>query len=139
MKRKEDLVYCLLGIFGVTMLMIYGEGGDLAFLRLQEQIMRIMRDDYILAWGLSTEETLVNDPDQVDQGMAGRILATGPSDFANSGHIICREQYSISLGSLDISGGSLRLHLSLLTTSAGETVGCILLILHMERKWHATP
>ncbi|KAK0632802.1 heterokaryon incompatibility protein-domain-containing protein [Immersiella caudata] len=50
-KRKEDLAYCLLGIFDVTMPMIYGEGADQAFLRLQEQIMRMTRDDSILAWG----------------------------------------------------------------------------------------
>jgi hypothetical protein len=30
-KTKEDLAYCLLGIFGVTMPMIYGEGGEQAF------------------------------------------------------------------------------------------------------------
>lgn len=30
-KRAEDLAYCLLGVFGITMLMIYGEGGKEAF------------------------------------------------------------------------------------------------------------
>ncbi|KAL2185795.1 hypothetical protein L209DRAFT_805373 [Thermothelomyces heterothallicus CBS 203.75] len=44
-KRKEDMAYCLLGIFGVTMPMIYGEGGEQAFLRLQEQIMKKTGDD----------------------------------------------------------------------------------------------
>ncbi|RYP53370.1 hypothetical protein DL768_001615 [Monosporascus sp. mg162] len=121
-KRKEDLAYCLLGIFGVTMPMIYGEGGDQAFLRLQDQIMKTTRDDSILAWGLSTKKSPISDPDQVT---AGRVLATAPSDFANSGHIVCREQFSTSLSSLDISGGSLRLYLSLLTTSAGGAIGLL--------------
>ncbi|PTB72073.1 HET-domain-containing protein [Trichoderma longibrachiatum ATCC 18648] len=52
-KRAEDMAYCLLGIFNVTMPMIYGEGGEQAFFRLQEQIMKTTRDDSILAWGLS--------------------------------------------------------------------------------------
>ena len=115
-KRKEDLAYCLLGIFGVTMPMIYGEGGEQAFFRLQDQIMKITRDDSLLAWGLtSTKELPIGDPGQVT---AGKALATAPLDFANSGHIVCREQSSTSLSSLDISGGNLRLYLSLLTTSA---------------------
>ncbi|GAB1312649.1 hypothetical protein MFIFM68171_02859 [Madurella fahalii] len=124
-KRKEGLAYCLLGIFGVTMPMIYGEGGNQAFLRLQDQIMRTTRDDSILAWGLSTEDAPARDPGHVDEGTAGRILATAPSDFANSRRIVCRQQSSGSLNSLDISGGRLRLHLSLLTTSAGGTVGLL--------------
>ncbi|RYP23458.1 hypothetical protein DL767_008815 [Monosporascus sp. MG133] len=109
-------------IFGVTMPMIYGEGGDQAFLRLQDQIMKTTSDDSILAWGLSTKKLPISDPGQVT---AGRILATAPLDFANSGHIICRKRSSTSLGSLDISGGSLRLYLSLLTTSASGAIGLL--------------
>lgn len=48
-KRPEDLAYCLLGLFGIAMPMIYGEGGEQAFFRLQEQIMRSTRDHSILA------------------------------------------------------------------------------------------
>jgi Heterokaryon incompatibility protein (HET) len=33
--RSEDLAYCLMGIFSVNMPMLYGEGGEKAFLRLQ--------------------------------------------------------------------------------------------------------
>ncbi|RYP66889.1 hypothetical protein DL771_007546 [Monosporascus sp. 5C6A] len=109
-------------IFGVTMPMIYGEGANQAFLRLQDQIMKTTRDDSILAWGLSTKKSPISDPGQVT---AGRALATAPSDFANSGHIVCREQSSTSLSSLDISGSSLRLYLSLLTTSAGGAIGLL--------------
>jgi hypothetical protein len=38
-KRKEDKAYCLLGIFGVFMSPIYGEG-DNAFIRLKDKIDR---------------------------------------------------------------------------------------------------
>jgi hypothetical protein len=38
-KRVEDTAYCLMGIFGVNMPLLYGEG-DRAFIRLQEEILR---------------------------------------------------------------------------------------------------
>ena len=37
-KRGEDKAYCLLGIFGVTMPMVYGEKADRAFVRLKAEI-----------------------------------------------------------------------------------------------------
>jgi len=48
--RKEDLAYCLLGIFDVNMPLLYGEG-DKAFIRLQEEIIRQSGDLSIFAWG----------------------------------------------------------------------------------------
>jgi hypothetical protein len=47
--RKEDLAYCLMGLFDVNMPLLYGEG-DRAFLRLQEEIIRISDDHSIFAW-----------------------------------------------------------------------------------------
>lgn len=47
--RKEDLAYCLLGIFNVNMPLLYGEGSK-AFLRLQEEIMKVSNDLSILLW-----------------------------------------------------------------------------------------
>jgi hypothetical protein len=38
--QKEDKVYCLLGIFGVFLPLIYGEGEAYATLRLKEEIQR---------------------------------------------------------------------------------------------------
>lgn len=47
--RKEDMAYCLLGIFDINMPLLYGEG-DKAFQRLQEEILRESSDHSILAW-----------------------------------------------------------------------------------------
>ena len=47
--RVEDVAYCLLGIFGVHMPLLYGEGSN-AFIRLQEEIMRNSDDQSIFAW-----------------------------------------------------------------------------------------
>jgi hypothetical protein len=47
--RVEDIAYCMMGIFGVNMPLLYGEGGK-AFRRLQEEIVRRSNDQTILAW-----------------------------------------------------------------------------------------
>jgi len=47
--RVEDAAYCLLGIFGVSMPLLYGEG-DRAFLRLQDAVLGREPDLSILAW-----------------------------------------------------------------------------------------
>ncbi|EIW65332.1 HET-domain-containing protein, partial [Trametes versicolor FP-101664 SS1] len=49
-KRIEDEAYCLMGLFGVHMATIYGEGRN-AFLRLQEEIIKTIPDQSIFAWG----------------------------------------------------------------------------------------
>ncbi|KAF2177551.1 HET-domain-containing protein [Zopfia rhizophila CBS 207.26] len=121
-KRKEDLAYCLLGIFGVVIPIIYNGDGEQAFSRLQQEIMKNTRDDSILAWGLSVQEPPISDSVQVT---AGRVLAAAPSDFASSGQIVAREQSTATLNFLDFSGGSLRISLSLLTTSTGNTIGLL--------------
>ncbi|RPD56543.1 HET-domain-containing protein [Lentinus tigrinus ALCF2SS1-7] len=49
--RIEDEAYSLMGIFGVHMSTIYGEGRQ-AFRRLQEGIMKNIADHTLLTWGL---------------------------------------------------------------------------------------
>jgi Heterokaryon incompatibility protein (HET) len=49
--RAEDIAYCLLGIFDVNMPLLYGEGGQNAFIRLQQEIMKTSDDQSIFAWG----------------------------------------------------------------------------------------
>lgn len=47
--RIEDASYSLMGLFGVYMPPLYGEGHH-AFIRLQEEIMRISNDHTLFAW-----------------------------------------------------------------------------------------
>lgn len=47
--RKEDIAYCLMGLFGVNMPLLYGEG-EQAFIRLQEKIMEDSVDQSLFAW-----------------------------------------------------------------------------------------
>ncbi|KAI0329284.1 HET-domain-containing protein [Cubamyces sp. BRFM 1775] len=48
--RIEDRAYSLMGIFGINMPTIYGEGPR-AFMRLQEEILQRIPDQSIFAWG----------------------------------------------------------------------------------------
>ncbi|KAG4441030.1 hypothetical protein IFR05_003485 [Cadophora sp. M221] len=79
--RKEDEAYCLLGIFGVNMPLLYGEG-ERAFIRLQEEIIKDTNDESIFAWSGREDE-------HKDRGWG--ILAESPGVFAKSGNIVqCR-------------------------------------------------
>jgi len=69
--RAEDMAYCLLGIFGVQIPMLYGEGNK-AFIRLQEEIIKESNDLSLFAW--RTKAT--------SQKYWG-ILALEPKDFAD--------------------------------------------------------
>lgn len=53
--REEDRAYSLLGLLGVNMPLIYGEGKR-AFVRLQHELIRSYNDESILAWGTKDSE-----------------------------------------------------------------------------------
>jgi hypothetical protein len=74
--RDEDMAYCLLGILGVNMPLLYGEGGHKAFLRLQEQLIATAEDYTLFLWGLSGE------PRTSPSAPFESILAASPRDFA---------------------------------------------------------
>ena len=48
--RVEDQAYCLLGIFGINMPTLYGEGEN-AFFWLQEKILKQHTNTTLFAWG----------------------------------------------------------------------------------------
>ena len=84
--RIEDVAYSLMGIFGVHMPMLYGEGKN-AFRRLQEHIINASSDDSILAW--RSEDSPTSDV----QG----ALAQSPRDFKYCHNIIEGENSSASI------------------------------------------
>ncbi|KAK4185221.1 heterokaryon incompatibility protein-domain-containing protein, partial [Podospora australis] len=71
--RPEDMAYCLFGLFGVNMPLLYGEGGDKAFIRLQTAILAATNDLSILAWSLPK--------DMEHKSGFCQILATSPRFF----------------------------------------------------------
>jgi hypothetical protein len=56
--RGEDLAYCLMGLFDVNMPLLYGEGEEKAFFRLQREIIMARSDQSILAWTRPTRSWL---------------------------------------------------------------------------------
>lgn len=71
--RVEDMAYCMLGLFGVNMPLLYGEGKR-AFMRLQLEIIKETDDESIFAW--------------TSQSGGSGMLAAKPSYFAESGDIV---------------------------------------------------
>ena len=103
--REEDEAYCLMGIFGVSFPIIYGEGRH-AFVRLQEEIIKTIPDQTIFAWGRilgprhpftfelpndSAIESIPN-PYPIIQHSGSPsnqyLLASSPADYLESSHII---------------------------------------------------
>ena len=92
--REEDTAYSLLGIFGVNMPLLYGEG-DKAFRRLQEEIMKTSHDQSLFAWGeqvreedSSDEESSDGESSSSDEEFAFGFLADSPAAFRDSGSIV---------------------------------------------------
>ncbi|KAL8782558.1 MAG: hypothetical protein Q9213_005283 [Squamulea squamosa] len=84
--RKEDIGYCLLGIFGVNMPMLYGEGTK-AFMRLQEEIIKQSDDHTIFAWPIHREEQvglLADSPAAFAGCQNVRVLSSGKGRSAYS-------------------------------------------------------
>ncbi|KAN0099864.1 HET domain containing protein [Hyaloscypha variabilis] len=77
--RKEDMAYCLLGLFDISMPLLYGEG-EKAFLRLQEHIAASSTDHTLFAWGVLPGSAV---GDQLRSYRS--IFARSPADFAQSG------------------------------------------------------
>ncbi|KAF5343982.1 hypothetical protein D9758_012902 [Tetrapyrgos nigripes] len=77
--REEDRAYSLMGLFGVNMPPLYGEGGPSAFLRLQEEIIKFSNDQSIFAWSTPS----VTSAEDERRG----LLAKSPSEFKACGDI----------------------------------------------------
>ncbi|KAK4455548.1 heterokaryon incompatibility protein-domain-containing protein [Podospora aff. communis PSN243] len=74
--RSEDIAYCLLGIFGIHMPLLYGEGRD-AFRRLQEELLKVSSDQTIFAWMHPKWQ----------KALPWGMLACSPASFSDSGQI----------------------------------------------------
>lgn len=110
-KRVEDLAYCLLGIFGINMPLLYGEG-ERAFIRLQEEIMRVSDDHSLFAW---------ESPDN-----RGGLLATSPAAYKGSGNIVQLNHVDESHNTLTISSRGVHLDFQL-TGKGAQKLGLALL------------
>ncbi|KAI3319502.1 heterokaryon incompatibility protein-domain-containing protein [Xylariaceae sp. AK1471] len=83
--RKEDIAYCLLGLFGITMSLIYGEA-DKAFQRLQKKIIKQSKDQTIFAWGFCLSDQMAISPFGSPYQMP--VLAKSPLLFEGCGDVV---------------------------------------------------
>ncbi|KAK7442000.1 hypothetical protein VKT23_016278 [Stygiomarasmius scandens] len=108
--RPEDQAYCLMGLFGISMSPIYGEGGQKAFMRLQQEIMKISDDRSIFAWIASPEEN-----------ESRGLLAKSPYEFRVSGDVGASDSGSLgNKSSFSFNNNGLHIHLPLLPVSSND-------------------
>jgi hypothetical protein len=82
--RKEDMAYCLLGIFDINLPLIYGEGHR-AFQRLQEEIIKTSDDPSIFCWKTKSSTFAT---------WRG-CFANSPAEFVDSGGIdLCDSEFA---------------------------------------------
>jgi Heterokaryon incompatibility protein (HET) len=81
--RIEDMAYCLLGIFAVNMPVLYGEG-TVAFLRLQENIIKQIDDFSLFAWTRT----------EVQRVHVGSLFADSPRAFLGAGDLVSERRSS---------------------------------------------
>lgn len=74
--RQEDMAYCLMGLFGVNMPLLYGEGGVRAFIRLQNEVLQATDDQTIFAWSMPLSRK--------GQNLASGLLAESPAFFRDA-------------------------------------------------------
>lgn len=87
--RQEDEAYCLLGIFGIQMPALYGEGMR-AFYRLQEEIMRRFPDTTLFAWQPTSpaiERSDLPTSYHYEHSYDTHLFAPSPSSFYSSSKI----------------------------------------------------
>ena len=95
--RVEDAAYCLMGLFGVNMPLIYGEG-DNAFMRLQLEILKVSTDHSLFAWK--------------GEGSERGLLARSPAEFVDCGQI-CEVEPNWTKSTYAITNKGLRISLRL--------------------------
>ncbi|KAM5546115.1 hypothetical protein V8D89_000241 [Ganoderma adspersum] len=82
--RVEDEAYSLLGIFGITMPTLYGEGAH-AFQRLQAEILQRIPDQSLFAWG-DVCQPIPQEPSKIwiFSGVSDSPFASSPESFGLS-------------------------------------------------------
>lgn len=101
--RIEDMAYSLLGIFGINMVMLYGEG-DRAFTRLQEEIIKSTNDQSIFAWNGYKYQN-------------GSLFAPRPSCFKSTDRIVLLRHWK-NTSEFSLTNAGLDIQLPLLKSNA---------------------
>ncbi|GAW23120.1 hypothetical protein ANO14919_126700 [Xylariales sp. No.14919] len=112
--RPEDIAYSLMGIFSVNMPMLYGEGAEKAFLRLQEEIMRESDDQSLFAW--------INESSSPNARFG--LLALSPSNFLYSNSVIPYQDFE-PRSPYTMTNRGLRIEVHLTALGDGQYVAAV--------------
>jgi hypothetical protein len=91
--RVEDRAYSLLGIFGVNMPLLYGEG-ERAFLRLQEEIGKDSMDLSLFAWQQRSSQPHPSEPKPQPILTYWSLYSPAPEMFGSCGDLVWDEDVS---------------------------------------------
>ena len=108
-KREEDVAYCHMGIFEVNMPLLYGEGRERAFIRLQEAILKDSNDLTLFAWKRSHDE---------DDDSYG-IMAHSPKEFRRAGNIELSQDLSFN-PKFEVTNKGVQIHTRLRSDTEGR-------------------
>ncbi|KAK1831850.1 heterokaryon incompatibility protein-domain-containing protein [Podospora conica] len=125
--QLEDMAYSMLGILGIFMPLIYGEGTR-AFMRLQEALLKTTDDHSIFCW--EWDNTVA--PGWVS------ILAPCPGAFANSGKYVPKLWDGGETSTpCEISNAALSINLPLIQTADPSVVLAVLEVMVIDRESRA--
>lgn len=105
--RLEDRAYSLLGLFDISLTVIYGEGNR-AFQRLQEELLRVHMDASLFAW---------HSPRTGTCSAESKLFAASPSDFKDSGSFVPMPREALFCPSVAL-GDAIRFELPVLDSPA---------------------
>ncbi|KAI1352045.1 heterokaryon incompatibility protein-domain-containing protein [Xylaria sp. FL0043] len=105
--RIEDEAYSLMGILGVNMPLIYGEG-KMAFMRLQQEILRVSDDQSLFAWGAPKVFPDIHNFLTSWRSDTYGLFADSPADFL-TGHEILQARSQKDSSPPAIHGNGVRL------------------------------
>jgi hypothetical protein len=103
--RVEDMAYCMLGIFDINMPLLYGEGTK-AFVRLQEEIIKVSNDHTIFCWTWNSS---------VPRDWVS-ILAPSPKTFVFSGDMVACTNLVGRISTYSMTNAGLSIRLPLIQT-----------------------
>ncbi|KAI1091081.1 heterokaryon incompatibility protein-domain-containing protein [Rostrohypoxylon terebratum] len=84
---EEDETYSLLGLFGISLPLIYGEGRWRAFNRLQRELIIVYNDDSIFAWKAVPSSNLHLGSQWKDSDLRSGILAPSIREYWDASDI----------------------------------------------------
>ncbi|KAF9785608.1 hypothetical protein IL306_005431 [Fusarium sp. DS 682] len=134
---EEDETYSLLGLFGISLPLIYGEGSRQAFNRLQRQLIIVYNDDSLFAW--KEPQAISGRPVRPEQQVSKSgwgILARSVKDFWDASKIKALGHYGNTFSmtnqglaitakhwrhNANLNAGLIRLNCSIGSDSSQET------------------